>query len=763
MAQSTRALALARRKALSSGGKGATSGSSPERTRTDTETAISAAPAPVPAATAAKPRARYVASPAQPGSSTRAAALARRKAMSTQGKRADTSSDRTSAGGPKARKAAAMTTPEQPAKKDGGCGCGGNGEARETSSTPVRSKRPTKGAVRRSTAAQSNPTRAAALARRQAQSTRGKAGINNGGVSAAQTARAVNPGLSSRELARELRELRSRNGKSGITQKCGDCSGKRRQRPKEGEQGAAQDQSWKVGVSETSHGQAVTGTMVGRSQSVTGDEPSTCRTVTGTEYLGADLFRNFCQAEPAKTPMRVGVSKTSRDNTVTGNEVGRSEKVTGDEPGTCKRVTGNDYISPGQTEAFCGTRPEAGPAKVSRVESMKGKGITGSNVGRSSKVTGDEAGADRQTTGTQYTRPSDIGNAPSKVGVSATLRGGAVTGTTVGRRQHMTGDEAGSCRNVTGDDYVGREQFNDFCEAAPTPQDRKVGMSRTPGGKGVTGTMTGRSGRVTGDEPGTCKAVTGTPYAGIEQAADFCEAPHQQEVQQRTRPSARQAGMPMTGQQPGVGGKMTGADKGACDPISGTPYVGADQMAEACPATPAQPGSPDFPQPLGGQPWGDFSVAPPAHAADVQRQTSAVTGSRYEQGNITGPFGMATGKVTGTEEKRFGASPAAMPPMPETRPEVEGRVVSRVTGEGMDAGQRITGDDWDRGDHVTGTEGSSATRRNPTRRGGPIGAMNFRKLEPRNEELAQPVSKVTGSSGNTETGSLITYSGGARG
>ena len=33
----------------------------------------------------------------------------------------------------------------------------------------------------------------------------------------------------------------------------------------------------------------------------------------------------------------------------------------------------------------------------------------------------------------------------------------------------------------------------------------------------------------------------------------------------------------------------------------------------------------------------------------------------------------------------------------------------------------------------------------------------------RNEEVTLPVSKVTGSSGNTEKGSLITYSGGARG
>jgi hypothetical protein len=337
-----------------------------------------------------------------------------------------------------------------------------------------------------------------------------------------------------------------------------------------------------------------------------------------------------------------------------------------------------------------------------------------------------------------------------------------VTGTMVGRREKMTGDEPGSCRNVTGDDYIGREQYDAFCEAVPAPQDRKVGQSRTAGGEGVTGTMTGRSSRVTGDEPGTCKAITGTPYAGLEQAADFCPAPAQREVQQRTRPSARQAGMPMTGQQPGVGGKMTGADKGACETVSGTPYVGADQVAEACPATPAQVGSPDFPQSLGEVPWGQFSVAPPAHAADGERAASSVTGSRYEQGHITGPFGMAAGKVTGTEEMRFGA-PKVAAPLPETRPQVEGRVASRVTGEGMDAGQRITGDDWDRGDRVTGTEGSSATRRNPTRRGGPMSAMEFRKLEPRNADVPEPVSKVTGSSGNTDSGSLITYSGGARG
>jgi hypothetical protein len=56
----------------------------------------------------------------------------------------------------------------------------------------------------------------------------------------------------------------------------------------------------------------------------------------------------------------------------------------------------------------------------------------------------------------------------------------------------------------------------------------------------------------------------------------------------------------------------------------------------------------------------------------------------------------------------------------------------------------------------------SATRRNPTRRGG-SDAMAMQLISKRNEELPMPNSKVTGSSGTTEKGSLITYSGGARG
>ena len=718
----------------------------------------------------------YSAPVAGNGSVARKASLERRAAMSSGGKKAIQGKDRTrtadsggkaqaqtlapaAASAPQAAAAAGAATE----KKGCGCGCDGTRaecKTRMNSSTIATAVNGTAAIQKARQAISRSVGRAASLARREAMSTRGKSGVSKNGVSVAQTARAGNPNLSSRDLSKALREQRSKNGASG-QKKSRPCG---RVRPgKAAEAGAAQDQPWKVGASETVRGQTVTGTMVGRSTGVTGDEPSTCRAITGTEYLGADIFRDFCQTDPApSTAKKVVVTTTSHGNAVSGNRIGRGDKVTGNEPGTCKNVTGNEYISAEQQQGYCGEFASKSARKVSMAETMKGKTVTGNMVGRSGKVTGDEPGMNRALTGTQYTRPSDIGNAPSKVGVSTTLRGGSVTGTTVGRREKMTGDEPGSCRNITGDDYVGQEQYSSFCEATPAPQDRKVGMSATLKGKAVTGTMTDRASKVTGNEPGSCKAVTGTPYAGAEQAANFCQAEDAAMATMRTRQLRSTPGMAMTGQQPGIGGVMTGADKGACEPVSGTPYVGADQFAAACPATPADTASPDFPQPVSGAaPWQQFSVTSPSGGAAGAKGSTGITGSQYEQGHITGPFGMAPGKVTGTEEARFGGGAQPAGQRPVAAEDFEGRVKARITGEGQDAGLKITGDDWDRGSNVTGTEGTSAVKRNPTMRAGLGVAMAV--AQKRNEEVPVPSSKVTGGSGNTEKGSLITYSGGARG
>jgi len=762
-------MALARRKAMSSGGK--TAIRSADRTASEVNgSSAAASQAPRSSATSSS---SIAATPA-PDGNARSASLARRKAMSSRGKAGVISKDRSNAGSRKQPAKVEAKTPESDERAKGcGCGCGGADKACNTdvettaTSSPIETgaaspaSRSRRARMPRRPMISSSAAKTAALARRKAMSSRGKAGIGDGPMSAAQTARASNPKLSGRELAKVLRDQRSKRGGAG-QQKSAPCG--RVRKVKDANIGAAQDAPWKVGASQTSSGQTVTGTMVGRKANMTGDEPSTCRTITGTEYLGADIFNKFCQADAAPTTAKkVMVTTTSHGNAVSGNRMGRGNNVTGNEPGTCKRVTGGEYISAEQSQAYCGEFANKSPRKVSMAETMKGKTVTGNNVGRSESVTGDEYGMRHNLTGTQYTKPSEIGKAPSKVGVSATLRGGSVTGTMVGRRQNMTGDEAGSCRNVTGDDYVGKEQYNGFCKTTPEPKDRKVDVSQTLAGRNVTGSLAARSQRVTGNEPGTCKAITGTPYAGGDQYQTFCAPEQTAEARARMTPMARTWGKSMTGQQPGVGGTMTGADKGACEAVSGTPYVGADQVVQACPASAAEPGSPDFPQTLSQTPWGGFSVDTPSHASQHEAAASGVTGSQYERSNnITGPFGMAGGKVTGTEEARFDRPQAAQSPLPSTAESIEGRVKSRVTGEGMDAGTRITGDDWDRGNHVTGTEGVSATRRNPTFRSGVMTTMPAASMA-RPEGVPEPVSKVTGGSGNTDKGALITYSGGARG
>ncbi|WP_398331590.1 CsoS2 family carboxysome shell protein [Vulcanococcus sp.] len=784
--KSSREAALERRKALTDGGKKAASRVSPGggrvRTAADarptrTQAAPAAAPAPSAPASTPAPQRTLSAPSAAPARSSNSAkrvsnpsrdlVLARREALARGGKRASQSRDRTRTDvareAPKVSAAPAATEHKCKCQEHEGGGTNRTQAASLSLSSRASASSSSAGANRpatRKAAAQHNPSRALVLARREALSKRGKSASSSSKSGAAAVARQINPDLSARELSQKVRELKSKTGAAGTARNSGTRpSGPNRHGAK---QAAAADASWKVGVSETLSGQTVTGTQANRSVKTTGNEAATCRTITGTEYLGAEVFQTFCGTQPAAPiqPAKVRVSATSHGNRVTGNEVGRSEKVTGDEPGTCKTVTGTEYISANQSAAYCGTTTPS-VRKVGRSQTLGGQAVSGVLVGRSEKVTGDEPGSGRQLTGDQYlgAEAPAAGRAPTKVNTFNTLRGTGITGTAVGRSERVTGDEPGSCRNVTGDEYIGSQQFEGFCGSRPAPEAPKVGFSVTNRNQVVSGTRTGRSSNVTGDEPGTCKVVTGTPYAGLEQAGDFCNAQAVRATRERT--AMRNANR-MTGIQPGIGGVMTGAERGACEDVTGTPYVGADQQAAACGTSTRNDA--DFPQPLNQAAWQQFSVQSPARAAQVERErTGAVTGSTYEQGGrITGPFDMAGGKVTGTEQFRFdrrasqrlAAAAAAPVSMDEDL-----RPASRVTGEG--SGTKITGDDWDRGERVTGTEGSSARRRNPTRVG-PMSAMPGQQNK-RNQDVPPPNSKITGSSGSTDQGSLITVSGGARG
>ena len=791
---SSRELALERRKALTTAGKKASvavsaganrvrSADDARKTRTNADP-IAAVPsqAATPVATQRPKHQSLTASSSSHRSRvkpvshpSRELVVARREALSRRGKSADTTKDRNRA--EVARKTATTTSTTAPSISKKDCGCGGSAAAE----TPTRLSRQavsvdlsTKGSSRRSKApkrrAIDNPSRALVLARREAMSKHGKT-AGKQPTSAAAVARQANPDLTSRELAQQVRELRAKSGarskqSAGVTRPTGpNRNGSK--------QAASADAHWKVGESETTGGQTVTGTQANRSVKTTGNEASTCRSITGTEYLGAEVFQTFCQSAPTPTtPAKVRVSATTHGNRVTGNEVGRSEKVTGDEPGTCKSVTGTEYISANQSAAYCGgTTPS--PRKVGHSQSQKGRPISGVMVGQSSNVTGNEAGANRSLTGDQYlgSEPLPEGRPATKVGLSETLSGTGVTGTLVGRSSAVTGDEFGSCHRVTGNQYLSSEQFSTFCGSKQEAEAPKVGFSVTNRNLVVSGTQTGRSERVTGDEPGTCKAVTGTPYAGLEQAGNYCGNSAVQAIRERTPVRPGTPSSPMTGLQPGIGGVMTGGERGACEAVTGTPYIGADQLSSACGAA-APLGTETHGQSPEGSSWTRFSVVSPARAAQQQREISkGVTGTAYEDSSrITGPFDLAGGKITGTEQFRFDnrefqerhSQSKGQRQFQPTTPEVEVAVqepASRVTGEGSST--KVTGDDWDRGEHVTGTEGVSARRRNPSRSGGREAMPPFERK--RNEQSEWPESRVTGSSGSTSKGSLITVSGGARG
>ena len=792
--QTSRQLVLDRRQALSQGGKNASiKGSTPNRVRSSSDARATRTDAAFvkPQKTLANSNnssSQLSTSSYQSGASgsstgsrsykssvahsSRQLVIARREALSRRGKSADHTKDITRVD---VERKKVQNAPSYDAKKAEHCCPECEQKALEETSNTISkpevslklNKRTTdhRSTVKRK--AITNSSRAFVLARREALSKHGKS-AGKQPTTAASVARQGNPDLTTKEIAQRVRELKSKTGATGskrtsVTRPCGPNKNGAKQNA------SAPDAHWKVGMSETATGQLVTGTQANRSIKTTGNEASTCRSITGTQYLGSEVIDSFCNGSntPISQPAKVGVTNTTHGNLVTGNEVGRSEKVTGDEPGTCKNLTGTEYISANQSNHYCGgVNPS--PSKIGYSQTIDGQKVSGTMTGRSALVTGNEAGSNKGLTGDQYlgSDPLPSGRPAEKVGSLTTIRGNGVTGTDVSRRENVTGNEAGSCKNVTGDEYVGSGQYDAFCGSKPAPDPAKVGLSVTNKTQQVSGTMTGRSPLVTGDEPGTCKAVTGTPYAGLDQANQWCDNSASSEIEART---PRQLGTPaarLTGQQPGIGGKMTGAHKGACEPLTGTPYVGGDQLVDNCGLSNIPEGYAHQENTEKAAAWTSFSVKSPARQAHIQNEINAgVTGTSYEDSSrITGPFDMAANKVTGTEQFRFDRKPSNTQNNKVDQivnEEAKQRPTSQITGEGQSAGLNITGDDWARGEHVTGTEGASAKRRNPSRPG-PMSAMKASELK-RNEEVPEPDFLITGSSGNTRDGQLVTFSGGARG
>jgi hypothetical protein len=489
----------------------------------------------------------------------------------------------------------------------------------------------------------------------------------------------------------------------------------------------------KVVASTTQGRQTVTGSRIGHGSQVTGVEPGAGLPVSGTQYIGRESGYAAVPVGP-----KVGLSRTLNGGVISGSQIRSKIAITGDEAGSNIRITGESDQHPDDdlTE-----RRESGgyaSAQFQRQAEPHGHTVFGTNLGRSLRQAGSRA-------------------RERSAALETTERGLAITGSAVGRASRMTGDEDGACRHVTGDQYLSPARAQAECggagggTAAPAAMGMgmvrrdpvtggKVGVATTWAEQRITGTDVEHDPRVTGDMQGSCSVITGTHYHGPRTLHAWCD-PAVGEAAQRQVPR-KPATTAVTGDTPLNDDSVTGTHRGATRDITGTRYFFNDE---------ATPPSEDVVAAINEK----FSVTSPQRAAQLRADRAAVD-APSAAGRITGAFAIEPKKLTGNLEFTFRPRHAAEP---EATP---GR--SRISGEGRTAGQRISGASWGDQSNVTGTEGFTAVERNPSERNGKphafAGAVQFKSKAVKED----PKQLVTGMFGwSSSSSAKVTLSGGAHG
>jgi hypothetical protein len=486
----------------------------------------------------------------------------------------------------------------------------------------------------------------------------------------------------------------------------------------------------KVTESGTQGGQRVTGIRIGEGKQVTGDERGTLMPVSGTPYIDTDSATAYRPAAP-----KVGLMRTAGGQTVSGTLVRSQVRITGDEAGSAVGITGkvdprleDDLTARGGAGGFASAQFQR---QANPHGNPQGRGVFGTNLGRSVQSAGSR---DRSRA----------------MAIETTEKGQVVTGSALGRSVRMTGDETGACRSVTGNQYLAPARAQAGCGAMPpaTGAGRpdpvtagKVSVSASWGGQRITGMDVEHNPRVTGDEPGSCAALTGSQYQGRSTADGWCDAASAGAAAARRPARAVRPAREVTGDTPLHGDTVTGIARGAGRDITGTPYQATVQAGSAAPSDPVAT--------LDTR----FSVRSPQRAAHLLAGTAAPAPSR-STGRITGSFALGGDKVTGNGE--FLVRPRSV--QTGDKPPAH----NRISGEGMDGG-RITGDAWGAHSAVTGTDGAFAADRNPSVRGPKAKAFAGSAVFKGQAVTEEPKQLVTGMFYFAKSGARVTLSGGAQG
>lgn len=484
----------------------------------------------------------------------------------------------------------------------------------------------------------------------------------------------------------------------------------------------------KVVVDTTTGGQTVTGLKYTDRARVTGADEGLGKPVSGTQYISP---RDAALRAPAA---KVGMAETAAGLKVTGTLVRNRVSITGDEVGERQRITGDldgrieDDRTPRESTHYDGI------AQFARQANPHGHTVFGTNLGRSLATAGSRS--------RERERP-----------LETTERGLAITGSAVGRSARVTGDEPGSCRAITGDQYLAPGGRQAECGGqgggTASPRDTaensrrdpvtgaKVTVSSTWGGARITGGSVEHDPAVTGDEPGSCRTITGTPYQGPQTMYGWCESKDAAEAESRQTHAAAVA---VTGDLPLDVRGVTGTERGAARDITGTPYYQplASSAAVADPVAAIDAG---------------FSVRSPQRSAQLKHRFDPIA-APTAQGRVTGTFAQGEGKITGNVE--FGFTPR--------RAATDREKLPRISGEGSTRKATVTGDAWSTHERVTGTEGYIAQERNPSERAGkaePFAGARLFKGKVQHEDPRQIVTGMVGWS--PKSAAKVTLSGGAQG
>ncbi len=155
----------------------------------------------------------------------------------------------------------------------------------------------------------------------------------------------------------------------------------------------------------------VTGDASGACRNVTGTQylaPAQRQAACNTAAAAAN---DAGRADPV-TAAKVNLSQSWGGQRVTGPDLEHNPRVTGDEPGSCSSITGSQYQGPATAEGWCDGG--AGARMAGRIVRKPADApVTGNTPMHNDAVTGTARGAARDITGTPYYRANTEVSAPA--------------------------------------------------------------------------------------------------------------------------------------------------------------------------------------------------------------------------------------------------------------------------------------------------------------------------------------------------------------